>query len=119
MPINPNIKYVPMTFADSVAPFAGRRVKKITNENNEVAIIFNDRFGAAMYFTKNGKFKYVGATTRYGVHGNNPNKLKFYCRRCEKYYFKSKCKSTYKSGKGKLLKALVFKCPKGHGFDEK
>ena len=63
------IKYKPMPFAETVVPFVGRKVKKITNENNEVAIIFNDRFGAALYFTKNGKFKYVGCTTKYKMHG--------------------------------------------------
>lgn len=64
-----NIKYKMMPFAEIVATFVGRKVKKITNENNEVAIIFNDRFGSALYFTKNGKFEYVGVTTKYRLHG--------------------------------------------------
>ncbi len=33
-----------MPFEYQIAPFICRKIRKITNKNNEVAIIFNDRF---------------------------------------------------------------------------
>jgi len=113
------IKYKQMPFEEQIAPFVGGRVKKIIRENDEIMMVFNDRFGSAMFFDLSGNFKCVGVTTKYRVNGNNPNKSKFYCRGCKKYYPRSKCNSWPEFSKGAFLEALVIKCPKGHEWDEK
>ena len=62
------IKGKEMPFIEQVQPLIGLKVKKITtielDGKERVAIIFNDRFGTALFFTK-GKFYGMGVTTNY------------------------------------------------------
>ena len=45
---------------------------------------------------------------------------KKYCPHCRKFYPSSKCKTWLEfSGNGDFLEEIVYKCPKGHEWDEK
>lgn len=53
------------SFLEQINHIKGMKVKRITNNKEQVAIIFNDKFGTALYFTPRGKFNYIGLTTKY------------------------------------------------------
>lgn len=53
-----------MPFLDIMKPFKGKRIKSIEMEGKLVKILFTDRWGSALYFTKKGKYVCLGITNR-------------------------------------------------------
>ena len=58
-----------MPIQEQLKPFIGKKCKGIkeikVGNKIQYALVFNDRFGSALFFNEKGKFECIGATTRY------------------------------------------------------
>lgn len=57
------------SFFYQIKPLEGLKIKEISKENIEnkdcTKIVFNDKFGTALYFDEKGRFVIQGTTTKY------------------------------------------------------